>query len=192
MPSGLTPSTLNNGFNFRPMIANGTIREEQATVAASTTIQRGDILALSSGQVVQAIALPGSNNSVSLSGGNLAIYGVALGSIATNASGVDTSSGFNITTIPVAVFDNNLEVMYRLYNATASNTNPPDVTIGTAYQFGRWRGASASEWFYVISTTTTNGEMRYVEAYGLNLQQDTDTYTPMWVKPINSVMQGTL
>jgi hypothetical protein len=158
---------------------------EDMTVADSQTINTYDILALSSGVVSQAIALPGSNNSFSASGGSTAQIGVALGSIVTQSNGVELVTGR--TTVPVAIFDTNLEFLTRIYNATASSSEQSSVTLGTAYQFGRYRGASASQWFYCLSTTTSNGEWRITELS--KNSASTDAYGFVWVNCVSADRQ---
>jgi len=164
--------------------------QETYTVAASTTIYAGDIVALnSSGQLVQALALPGSNNSVTASGGTVVTLGVALQSITTNASGIDTTGPFNISTIPVAIWDANTQYLFRTYDATAANTTLANLKQGKQYQFGRYRGASATSWWYVMILTQTNGEFFYVEPFGnseavpgANDQLTTDQYAAVWTQ----------
>jgi hypothetical protein len=180
--------TLDKYIALRPAQGSGgAFRVAPYPVAASQTIRRGDIVALSSGSVQQAIALPGANNTATASGGNLAILGVALDDITTNASGVDTTSGGSAgiprTHCNVAIFDDNLEVAMRLYDATLTNTQQSDVTVGTAYQFARFRGASASEWWYMLTITTTNGELKVVER-SLEVPGSalTDNYGILWTR----------
>jgi len=140
-------------------------RKALFTVAASQEINKGDLLSLSAGglTVEQAIALPGSNNSVTLSGGNLATVGIAAESIVTDAAGQEVRAGMTRTEIAVDLFTPDLRFLIRAFNVTAANSQPQDYTIGSSYQYGRYRGASASEWFYTISQTTSNGELRLVD-----------------------------
>jgi hypothetical protein len=161
----------------RVRTADGTIpRIVNAPVAASAAIKMGDILAISSGQVAQAIALPGSD-STETSAGGVTLYGVAMADVTTGASVNEATDR-----IPVAVFDDNLEVALKIHNATASSAEPRDLTVATAYSLGRWRGASADVWWYFVDTSTTNGEMRYVERTGNN---DED-YGLVWCKCVST------
>lgn len=162
------------------------INQKEYTVAASQDIKMWDILALSSSVAQQSIALPGSNNTGTASGGNLTELGVALAPIVTASSGVEAITGR--TTIPVAIWDDNLELCLRIYNATASAAEPQDLTLGTAYQFQRWRNASASEWWYSLITTTTNGELVYVERAGIS--GNDDDYGMVWTRSIPAIRQG--
>lgn len=180
---------------LRPSQGSGGSFNQMSTtpVAASQTINAGDIVALSSGLIQQAIALPGSNNSATLSGGALGTLGIALDGIVTNSAGVDsTSQLLPKTTIPVALFDGNLEFLTRVWNATPSNTPITNLTLLQFYQIGRYRGASANIWWYFISTTTTNGEAQYVDQYGVlpylstiagqgGQQAATDQYPLLWI-----------
>jgi hypothetical protein len=125
-------------------------------VAASQTIQEGDLLVLSSGLLAQAVALPGSNNSWSASGGSLGTMYVAAAPIVTGGSvnpEVDRIPVYNL---------NAVHFLCRIYAATAADSQQIDLAVGTSYRVGRWRGASASEWWYALSTNATNGDVTYV------------------------------
>lgn len=160
------------------------ITQKEVTIAASQDIKMYDILAKTSGANTyeQSIALPGSNNSGTASGGNLPIFGVAAAPIVTAASGTEATTGRS--KIPVWIFDMNLELCMRIYNATAADAEPRDLAVGTPYQFQRWRGASASEWWYSLITTTTNGELAYMERAGSSA--DDDNYGLVWTRAIIS------
>ncbi len=157
------------------------LTQREVTIAASQSIKKGDILAKTSGANTyeQAIALPGTDNTASSgSGGNLPIFGIAAAPIVTGSGGSEDTTGR--TTIPVWVFDDNLEVAMRIYNATASSAEPRDLALGTTYQFIRWRGASASQWWYALIVTTTNGEFVFMERHGGSA--DDDDYGVVWVR----------
>jgi hypothetical protein len=158
--------------------SGGAFNQKDLPVAASTTINAGDLVKFSSGQLVQAIALPGSDNSATASGGNLGVVGVAMASIVTGAGGSESITGRS--SIPVAIFDSNLELAMRIYNATAADAEPRDLTLGTKYQFQRWRGSSASVWWYSLIVTTTNGELLYVDRYAGSAADD--DYGIVWVR----------
>lgn len=156
------------------------LMQKEVTIAASQNIKMYDILAKTSGANTyeQSCALDGSNSTGTASGGNLPIFGVAAAPIVTGSGGTETTTGRS--TIPVWVFDDNLELCMRIYNSTATSAEPRDLVLGTAYQFQRWRGASADEWWYSLITTTTNGELHYVErAAG---SADDDNYGLVWVR----------
>lgn len=176
---GYIRDTFDNFAGMRPR--GGTAwTEKPYTVAASQSINYRDIVAKTSGAntIEQAIALPGSNSTGTASGGNLPILGVALASIVTNSAGVEANTG--ITQIRVAVFDDMFEVMLRIYNATAANSEFQDIAVFTPLQFQRWRGASASSWWYSLITTTTNGELVPTELYiGASASDD---YGPVWCR----------
>lgn len=145
--------------------AMGTGRVQPYVAAAA--LSKGDFLVLSSGQAAQAIALPGSANSASASGGSLAILGVALHDCAANG------------TVLVQVADDTAEFLLRLYNSTASSAEPQDVSVGTAYQLSRYRGPG-TEAFYVLSQTTSNGECTVVEKSPQSAADE--DYGFVWVK----------
>lgn len=156
--------SFNQGVLDKCISVQMTSRKALFTVAASQAINANDLVVLSSGglTIEQAIALPGSNNTVTLSGGNLATVGIAAESIVTDAAGQEVKAGMTRTQIAVDLFTPDLRFLIRAYNATAANSQPQDYTIGSSYQYGRFRGASASEWYYTLSQTTSNGELRLV------------------------------
>lgn len=164
-------------FGFR-------LAQKEVTIAASQNIKKGDILSKSSGANTyeQSCALPSSNNVITggLSGENLPIFGVAAAPITTSAGGSEAITGR--TTIPVWVFDSNLEIGLRVYDSesthAAADSEPRDIALGTPLQFGRYRGASADEWWYVLCTTTTNGELVPVERHAGSA--DEDDYGVVW------------
>lgn len=176
-------ATFNKFVRVRPR-AGFRLTQKEVTIAASQNIKKYDILAKTSGANTyeQACALDASNNTGTASGGNLPIFGVAAAGIVTAAGGSEATTGR--TTIPVWVFDGNLEVAMRIYNATAANAEPRDLTLGTPYQFQRWRGASADEWWYSLITTTTNGELAFVERHASSA--DDDDYGVVWARSIIS------
>jgi len=133
-------------------------------VAPSITIYAGDLLKFTSGKVDQLLALPGSDNTATASGGANQIVGMAMEAITTDANGNDTNplGGFTKNTIMVAVATENFYAL-RCWNATAADSEIGDLVFGTAYQVARVRGAGASIWQYAFITTTTNGEFRIQE-----------------------------
>jgi len=189
--SNFKPSTLDNVNAYR--VTNGgsgvTRIEPLWPVAASTTIKAGDLLKLSSGKLVQALADPGSDNSLTTSSGNTQIAGVAGESITTDSNGQEIQ-GTNIKTmITLVLGDGSIDYLVRLYDATASNTYLTALTRGTAYLLGRYR-VTSTNLFYVITTGTSNGEMIYIEPFGqsqqnssaTSLQTTTSTYAAVWCK----------
>jgi len=131
------------------------------TVAASQTLYPGDwVIQTAAGvadTVEQALALPGSNNSATTSTTGQRAFGVVVGQgIVTSSGGSEAVTGR--TQVLVAVFDDSTDVLTRIYNTTAGSAEPQDVKeYSVNYCLARYRGASATEWFYVLSTTTTDG-----------------------------------
>lgn len=157
-----------DGFQIRSKTSSCT----QVNLVASEAIKRGDIVKFSSEQAAQAISAP-SAGSLSLTGGGVALVGIALG---------DAASG---DTVAVAVADDNLEFHVRIMHGTASSAEQQDVTIGTAYQAGRYTtssGGVAAGSFYGIGTTTTNGELVIVEKSLASAASD--DYGWVWVKVV--------
>lgn len=183
------PSTLQPLKQWRPANNQLQPRQESWTVGTSQTIQYGDLLILSSGLAVQALATPGSDNTLTTSGGNIQVLGMAISNITTDSNGNDltTAPGYTLTQVQVVILDNNVDFLLRCYNATASATQLQDLTRGTGYLLGRWRVTSTNV-FYVFLTTTSGGEFLYMEPFGTQVQNNagsleqsiTDTYAAVW------------
>jgi hypothetical protein len=123
-------------------------------VAASQNIKKGDLLVLSSGKLAQSVSLPGSNNSGQASGGSLGRIYYALADIVTGGSPAETDG------IPVVDLNQlTAKLTLRLYSTTAADSQQQDVAVGTSYKIGRWRGASANEWWYYLTVDSTNGDL---------------------------------
>lgn len=156
------------------------------TVAASQTLYPGDwVIQTAAGSaetVEQALALPGSNSTATTSTTGQRILGVVVGQgIATGAGGTEAVTGRS--QVMVALFDDSTSALLRIFNTTAANAEPQDVNeYKTNYCLARYRAASATEWFYVLSTTTTDGILNVV-----NKEPESnagDDYGVVRVKPL--------
>ena len=179
------PNVFDKYAEVRSALGGVTPQEVSFPVAASQNIKKGDILSLSSGAVQQAIALPGADNTATASGGNLPIVGIAGADITTDATGYETNAGVSRNTIPVIIFDNNTQLGLRVWNATATNAEYQDVAVGTAYQFARYRLNSTTSW-YVLTTVTTNGELKVVSPLYAAGYAATDQYPVFYTRAIMS------
>ena len=171
--------TLTPYFQVRPRIALD-FEQPDLTVAASTTINIGDIVKYDgSGNIVQAIATPSSGVQTA-AGAGLVTVGVAMGSIVTTSSGAEATTGR--TTVPVATWDQ-IQVAMRTTGATyGTSKTPADFTYATPYQFARVNNGTST--FYALIPTTTSGELVYDEiVLGVN---STDTYGPVWVHCVSA------
>ena len=168
----------------------GTIDQVDAPVAASQTINKGDWLKLSSNKAAQALAKGGSPSLV-LNGASPGLYGYALGSIVTDANGVVTD-GTGRTTLPVALFNDDTEVMVGIYNASAANTTQAVATGSSApinYELGIVTNATG-QWSYnlVYAATPTNPAISLVEKSPESSLSE--QYGFVWVKPLASARVG--
>lgn len=140
----------------------GSFNQKAYPVTASQSIRAGDLLKLSaSGTVEQAIAAP-AVDSVTASGGNLPILGIALENITVDAAGREAGTGKS--TLNVAILDPSLEVGMRIYHATPASAKLSALTLGQTYQFVRYTQSAGNSNYY-LATTTSNGELVYVEPY---------------------------
>lgn len=130
----------------------------QVRVKGSEVIKKGDLLTVhTDGSVKQALALPGSNNSATTSGGSTPVTHYACESFTADANGTSTD-GLGRTRLTTVVIDDTFRWETRTYDGTATSTQQDDTVEGTNYQYQRWRGASATDWWYEMIITTTNGE----------------------------------
>lgn len=153
-------------------------------VAASQTIKAGDFLNVSSGALAQALALPGSNGTATASGAGQTVWGVAMEDCITNSSGQFVNAagqpdGTGRVGLQIAVVDDTLNALVRIFNATASSAEQQDVVLGTNYELVRYR-VTADNWFYAMGTTTTNPNTKLVEK-SIESTPDED-YGWVWIK----------
>jgi len=187
----ISNTSLNVGLMIRLLTSGMNASTELRTVPASQLIKAGDFVSLASnGTVSQSIALPGSNSTVTTSGGNLAIYGVA-------QEGIDLSSGGSTepvtgrSQINVLPLDGSQLTLVRAYHATPATSAWTSIDKTALYNIGRYRGASASDWAYVLVVSgTTNPELKPVDLYAG--YSTADYYAPVWVRLATSdtVRQG--
>lgn len=128
-------------------------------VAAFQDIKVGDLVKFDGdGLIVQALALPGSNDSATQSDG-VVVVGRAASALTTGVSPSEATDR-----IQVEIFSEDTEWVAPLYHSTSGNAENQDIDRGDALNFARFRGASASIWFYCIATASpTDGELTYTE-----------------------------
>ena len=185
MPTKLTVGSFTRVGDVRPT-SGLSINQKECTVPASNTINYGDLVTLSSGNIIQTMAANATANGANAAYANTSILGVALASIETNAAGSEATTGR--TTIPVAILDDNCEVCFRGWNATASDGEYQDFTVGTAYEPVRWTSSPNTIIWYGVCTATTNGALTVVEK--VTNQAAGDDYPLLWCKLIASRRQG--
>ena len=163
----------------------GTVDQIDAPVAASVTIQKGDWLKLASGLVTPALTKVA--NTFVVASATPGFYGVALGSITTNASGVATD-GSGRTTIPVGLLNDDTEVMVGLWNASGAAALTGNVNIGTNYDFGVFTNAAGTAWGYMAGTTVVTPSTSLIEKSPESTINE--QYGFVWVKPIAAARVG--
>lgn len=174
------PNVFDNFVRVRPASGMTEFTVIELPVAASQSILIGDILSLSSGKVQQSISAP-SAGATTLSGGNLPIVGIAMCAITTDSNGNYTAGGQTQTTIPVAIFDDRLNLLLRCATTSGASQTLANYTQGSHYQFGRYTNAAGTLSWYFLSPTTTNGEMGFIEI-PQDLKGSTSTFPTVWCK----------
>jgi hypothetical protein len=203
------PSQFTFGFiGLAPSSGSATFNQIDIAVGASKYLNYGDLVTINaaSGVISQALdapAAPSTAGQVTTSSAFSAsdkLYGVCLDSIATNASSIDSSSGFNRTTIPVAIFDGNLQICLRLIGATSSAapvstyTSYANSFIGEHFQIVRVTGYGGNNTtgvgtcYALLAQNSNTGGLLAVAKY--SGYSDTATFAPMWVKEIASLRSG--
>ena len=142
----------------------------------STTFVKGDICRITtSGQIKDAA----TDNT-----GAGSVHGMILETWAT----APTTSQF----VKILKFAQDTILECQVYNATAGDAEPQDVTVGVSYTL---RNSAAGKW--CITTTTTNGnalvvakpgDAKWFDAY--NGVQLTDDYGLVQVRFIQSILDG--
>ena len=167
----------------------GTIDQIDAPVAVSQTINKGDWLKLSSGKVAQAITKGGAG-SITLAAASPGLYAVALGGITTDANGIATD-GTGRTTLPVALLNDDTEIMLGLYSATPANSTQgtAGTNVGASFDLGIFvSSAAGNPWTYVMSVTTTAACLTLVEK---SIESSSnEQYGFVWVKPLAAARVG--
>jgi len=161
--------------------SGGSIDQKEYTVTANTTIERGDLVLLSSDALVQAMGANATANGANAAYANTNITGVALARI---TMGATEEAGSGRTKIPVAILNDNCEVLMRLWHATPGSAELQDVSAGTLYEPMRWTSSPNTITWYAATTQTTNGAFSLVEKSQDSLAAD--DYGLAWFKLIPS------
>jgi hypothetical protein len=195
-------------YALRPSQGAAVFNQIDITVGNSKYFLPGDLVSIDAttgliAQLIAAPAVPSTAGQVTTSSAFSTtgkIFGVALDSISTNASGIDSSSGFNRTTLPVAIFDGNLEMALRFIAATSAAT---PVSTGTSYAanfvgmhsqvvrvsfYGGNATTGVGTCYALLGNNTDQGGLLNVETwagYGA-----TSTFAPMWVREVASLRSG--
>lgn len=187
MPIGF--SILDNQSRVRPQPGVRSIQSPTYPEAASSTFKMWEPLIISTSggvdYVTQTIAKPATNDTVSAS--------LAAGDLILGFAGRD-ASGTTGTPIPV-ILANQVDILTRLYNSTATSAEVQDVAIGDLTEPLRYRDSGADD-VYMVVTPAPNGtdginKFTIVERYSLEDGTDanngeqslTDTYALVWVRP---------
>jgi len=158
------PGTIVEFFDIVPRSGNS-LDTGEYEVAASQTIRRGYPVVKTSGANTIEVALANpSASSTTAQSGDLEIIGWACEDITTNASGVDPDRS-NKSKIRVYIYSPDVKVALPIYNGTAANAEPRDLTLLTAYEIVRYRNATQALGGFFLSTVTTDGDNRYIGTY---------------------------
>ncbi len=172
----------------------GTVDQLDFLVANSVTINKGDWLTLTApNKVTQAATKSGSITTAVLTGASPKLIGVALGGITTNASGVATD-GSGRTTIPVALFNEDTEVMLGIFNASAASTTQATIQANgsvVTYDLGIVTGGSISQWAYNLVYAVAPSANAPVTITEFSPESaSNEQYGFVWVRPTNAAKVG--
>lgn len=183
-------SALNNQFRFRPSFSGAAIMTRTLPEAASADFRYGEAVILSSSggvhSVTQLATAPSAGGiSSSVADGQL-LLGWAL----------KDATGTTGTPCPV-LLARNVDVLVRLYNATATSAELRDVSPGDHAELFRYKGTDVATNIFTVASDAPNGTaginmVKIVEYYlpnysstNANLvgeQSVTDTYGLVWVR----------
>ncbi len=188
-------STLDNQFRFRPAFHGAALRTQVYPEAASSNFRYGEAVILSGDSVANMATRPSAGAvSSSLSAGQL-ILGYALAD-ATGTTG---------NPVPVLLAQD-VEVLLRVYNATATNAELQDIALGDTAEPFRYNADSGNKNVFTVISDAPNGtaainKFVITEKYSPDLtgtnatlvgeQAATATYGLVWAKVRDSLtVQG--
>lgn len=179
----------------------GELNIKPFTIGNSQTVKQQDILSLTSGKVGQYISSASlTANTITTKAAGYATtsgcLGLADNAITSNSSGQDTSSGFTLTTVPVAIFDDGLELGLQFVSATVgtaqaiASTTFGALTVGSSFGIGRAAIGTGLLLTYMGNLlATTTGEFEVLKLAYSDAQSSSTAYPVVWGKIIAAARQ---
>jgi hypothetical protein len=167
----ITFSALNNQFRYRPA-AGAVPRTKVFPEAASADFRYGEAVILSSSGGVDSVTQLATAPSAGAVSSSVADGQLLLGWAMADASG---TTG---TPIPV-ILAKDVEVLLRVYNATAANSELADVAIGDHAELFRYKGTDVATNIFTVCSAAPNGtaginQVKIVEKYSQDLSSTND------------------
>lgn len=183
-PFVVAPSTLATGGHvqrWRPK-PGATPVIEYVPVKASEVFRTGDLLKVTSAQVERALDPAGTAGFTGSGGATKPVFLALCGNITADGSVTIADR------IPVVRLSD-IQILMRMYHATAATSGPDNVTLGLPlvtsgvyYEYGVWEigtGSDNYEWVIdVANQDDTNGEFKVVQ--WLEGQGATDNFALGW------------
>lgn len=123
---------------------------EGVTATAANGFTYGQFVKISSGVVV-AYLDPTSNGTAN----GVATLGIAL----RDSGALSSAETVNTAKLPVAIANDNLQIVLPIYSSTASNTYPSNNAIGSYYRIGMQGGIMTADYANKQSTVTGGVEI---------------------------------
>lgn len=183
-PFPVAPSSLDtakNQFRWRPKPGRDP-KVEYVPMKASEVFRTFDLCKVTSAQLERALD-PDGDAGINLSGGaTLPAYLYIGGNITSDSS-------VTIADLAPVIRTEDIQILMRMYHATAATSGPDNVTLalagvttGVYYEYAMWEfGTGSDNYFYCIDVTNqddTNGEFKVVEWYAG--QGATDNFALGW------------
>jgi hypothetical protein len=146
----ITFSALNNQFRWRPAFAGAAIRTKVFPEAASADFRYGEAVILSSSSGVNSVTQLATAPAAGAVSSSVADGQLLLGWALKDATG---TTG---TPCPV-LLAKDVEVLVRLYNATASSAEAADVAMGDHTELFRYKGTDVATNIFTVCTAAPNG-----------------------------------
>ena len=175
----LTKNTFDKFVRVRP--TSGSLQQRTYPVAAANAINPGDFVSLSSGTLIQTMAANATANGANAAYANTTYIGIAL-------SGCTSAEANAGATVAVAIADDNLEIGLRGWNATGSDGELQDFTVGGNYEIMRWTSNPNTVTWYAAATATTNNAVVLIQKP--SDQAAADDYPIMWFRALTARRQG--
>ena len=166
----------------------GTVDQIDAPVVASITIQKGDWLKLGAGKVTPALTKSGTPGAAVLTTAAPGLYAIALGGITTDSNGIATD-GTGRTTLPIALLNDDTEIMVGIHNASGASATQANVVVGTTYDLAVVTSTPVGGWTWAMSTTIDAGACLTLIEKSVE-SSPTEQYGFVWVKPIAAARVG--
>lgn len=164
--SAINYSALNNQFRFRPAFPGAALQTKAFPEAASCNFRYGEAVILSSSGGVHSVTQLATAPSAGSVSSSVADGQLLLGWALKDATGVTG------TPCPI-LLARNVEVLLRIYNATATSAEARDVAPGDKAELFRYKGTDVATNIFTVASDAPNATaginmVKLVELYAMD------------------------